>query len=76
MTRNQALGLAMGASLLLGYGAIAQAAPMAASQGAVISNSDVLILAAQKERGERQSGRQENRSGRQGEREERRDSRH
>ena len=49
---------------------------MAASQGAVISNSDVLILAGQKERGERQSGRQENRSGRQGEREERRDSRY
>ena len=75
MTCNQALGLAMGASLLLGYGAIAQAAPMAASQDAAISNADVLILAAQKERGERQSGRQENRSGRQGEREERRDSR-
>ena len=66
----------MGASLLLGYGPIVHAGPMAASQGAVISNSDVLILAAQKERGERQSGRQENRSGRQGEREERRDSRH
>ena len=66
----------MGVSLLLGYGAIAQAAPVAASQGAVILNSDGVILVAQKERGERQSGRQENCSGRQGEREERRDLRH
>jgi hypothetical protein len=75
MNHNKVLGLMIGASIMLGYGAIVQAAPSTGSQNAVISNSDVLILAAQKERGERQEGRQETRGERQGGRDERREQR-
>jgi hypothetical protein len=67
-------GVAVGALLMFGLGATAQAAPVRNSQSGVISSSD-LVLAAQKERQERQGGRQDTRSGRQGEREQRRDDR-
>lgn len=67
-------GVAVGALLIFGLGATAQAAPAPNSQGGVISNSN-LFLAAQKERQERQGERQDTRSGRQGEREQRRDDR-
>ncbi len=67
-------GVALGALLMFGLGATAQAAPAPNSQRGVISSSD-LVLAAQKERQERQGERQDTRSGRQGEREQRRDDR-
>jgi hypothetical protein len=55
-------GVAVGALLIFGLGATAQAAPAPNSQGGVISNSN-LVLAAQKERQERQGERQDTRSG-------------
>jgi hypothetical protein len=67
-------GVAVGALLMFGLGATAQAAPAPNSQRGVISSSD-LVLAAQKERQERQGERQDTRSGHQGEREQRRDDR-
>jgi hypothetical protein len=67
-------GVAVGALVMIGLGATAQAAPVPNSQGVVISSSD-LVLAAQKERQGRQGERQDTRSGRQGEREQRRDDR-
>jgi hypothetical protein len=59
----------------LGYGASAGVVPMAASKSAVLSKSDVVILAGSEERGARQSGRHENRSGRQSGRHENRSNR-
>ena len=67
-------GVAVGALVMIGLGAAAQAAPVPNSQSGVISSSD-LVLAAQKERQGRQGERQDTRSGRQGEREQRRDDR-
>lgn len=67
-------GVALGALLMFGLGATAQAVPVPNSQGGVIFSSD-LVLAAQKERQERQGERQDTRGGRQGEREQRRDDR-
>ncbi len=67
-------GVALGALLTFGLVATAQAATVPNSQGGVISSSD-LVLAAQKERQDRQGDRQDTRSGRQGEREQRRDDR-
>ncbi len=67
-------GAAVGASLMFGLGATAQAAPAPNSQTGVISSPD-LVLAAQNERQDRQGARQDTRSGRQGDREQRRDDR-
>jgi hypothetical protein len=75
MTRYTVLTLAVGGALLLSWGPIAKAAPMAASLSA-ISNSDALVLQVKQEhRKERQEGRQKHRSERQGGREERREER-
>ena len=48
MNLIKVLGLAVGASLMWGYGASAEAAPIPISQSAGISNSDVVILAGDK----------------------------
>lgn len=75
MNGYKILGLGLGASLLLGFGTSAGAIPMAASTSAVVSKSDVVILAGSEERGARQSGRHENCSGRQSGRQENRSNR-
>ena len=46
MTMGKILGLALGASLLVGFEPVAEAAPMAAPRAVVMSNSDGLVVQA------------------------------
>ena len=44
MTRSKILGLAIGASLLLGYEPVADAAPVTIPSSATLSNSDGMVV--------------------------------